>query len=125
MRFEGHHNTFKRISKISCNFKNIPRSTAVHLNIKFCLAMLDESVFIEKNVILGPFTESAVAKVFDASTCEPHTNLCLDRPVLIPNWVLVGGWKYLKGSVLVLESSRYTNCGFPTLVAIDSSYCSK
>lgn len=35
--------------------------------------------FIEKNVILGPFTESVVSKIVDDTKCEPHANLCVDQ----------------------------------------------
>ena len=41
MRFEAFHNLIKRKAQVNCNFINLPKSVADHLQMIFCSNLMD------------------------------------------------------------------------------------
>lgn len=100
MRYEAYHNICKRVAHVNCNFKNIAKSVAMHLQTVSCAAILNDYLFHSNDFILGPI---------DRARCE------VPFPVgfKLIKWVKFQGREYRFRSVIVIRHSYVTECGFP------------
>jgi hypothetical protein len=54
MRYEAFHNIIKRKAQMNCNFKNIPKSIAIHLQCVFAANLQVDDHFSKERIVLGP-----------------------------------------------------------------------
>lgn len=91
MRFEAKHSFFKRISQVTCNFKNICKTMAFRHQVTLCYSLLSGSVFkTETEVGPGHSTLLAVMDGFGdvqsgLEDIPPFTEM------FVPAWIKVNG----------------------------------
>ena len=100
MRYEAYHNICKRVAHVNCNFTNIAKSVAMHLQTVSCAAILNDNLFHSNDFILGPI---------DRARCE--VPFPVDFKLI--KWVKFLGREYRFRSVIVIRHSYVTECGFP------------
>jgi hypothetical protein len=113
MRYEAFHNIVKRKAQLNCNFTNISKSIAHHLQSVFCANMQSDDGFKKHRVEVGPnlFVLSSLNAVEKFPLVESFVKP--NHPVLFPPWVLVNGWMYRTNSAIVLKKSFETISGYP------------
>ncbi|KZS17764.1 Uncharacterized protein APZ42_016191 [Daphnia magna] len=89
MRFEAFHYVIKRRAQFIGNYVNICISMAVHVQRLHCLNFIEDKLISTKPVfgrMLNPEVE-----------------------ISSPNWVVIAGWKYHHGGILVINKSFETS----------------
>lgn len=110
MKFEGHHNLYKRISQINCNFRNTPKTVAKHLALAFCANLQDKNAFKDKLISYGPYDSSTFNNP-DISC--PGATFKKDEEIKTTNWIKIRGWTFFQDTVVVLKRSNTTKSGLP------------
>ena len=114
MRFEAFHNIAKRRALVNFNFINLSKSVAMHLAAVFASNLLDETVFENNKISLGPT---------DQLTDEERIFLPFDpnSPEFVKTkWVSVSGYEYKKKTVIVLQKSHETHSSLPLFGEIET-----
>lgn len=123
MRFESKHGFFKRVSQITCNFKNICKTMAFRHQMMQCYAFLSDSVFAQ-NTEVGPDQCAFLATLGGFRDIQSGLEgLPPQTEVFVPAWVKVRGTEYRPGMTVLLS---YRPDGEPefglmqTIVAINT-----
>ena len=116
MRFEAHHNLYKRVSHMNCNFKNVTKSVADHLALALCSNLQDKNSFIDKPTSFGPF-KCCIFRELGVMNAE-YNIFQNNEEVKTPNWIKIGGWIYFEDTVVVLQWSIVTKKGLPKFAKI-------
>jgi hypothetical protein len=103
MRFEGHHNLYKRVSQFNCNFKNTTKSVANHLALKFCYNLQDKDAFVDNPITKGPSSGSEFGKLNILDEDKIFEN---NEHVEVLSWIKIGGWLFFEDTVVVLKRSN-------------------
>jgi hypothetical protein len=96
MRYEAYHNLCKRLVHVNCNFINVPKSVAYHLQTIACFNRKNNSLFHNELPTLGPKS----AKSLDSNQTEYR-------------WVKSIGWHIRLESVILLKHSFENPSGYP------------
>ena len=103
MRFEGHHNLYKRVSQFNCNFKNTTKSVANHLALSFCSNLQDKDAFVDNRITIGPSSGSEFEKLNILDEDKIFEN---NEHVEVLSWIKIGGWLFFEDTVVVLKRSN-------------------
>lgn len=110
MRFEAKHGFFKRISHVTCNFKNICKTMAFRHQMMQCYSLLSGSVFKSETEV-GPGHSTLLAVMDGFGNVQSGIE---DFPpfteTFIPAWIRVNGTQYKPGMTVFLS---YTADGEP------------
>lgn len=113
MRFEAFHYVIKRRAQFIGNYINICISMAVHVQRLHCLNFIEDKLISTKPV----FGRSKICCFTEIAQKYPDLNFdsVLNPEVEIssPNWVVIEGWKYHHGGILVIKKSFETSSGLP------------
>jgi hypothetical protein len=96
MRYEAYQNLCKRLVHVNCNFINVPKSVAYHLQTIACFNRKNNSLFHNELPTLGPKS----AKSLDSNQTEYR-------------WVKSIGWHIRIESVILLKHSFENPSGYP------------
>nr|XP_057925469.1 uncharacterized protein LOC131127529 [Doryrhamphus excisus] len=103
MRFEAKHNFFKRVSHITCNFRNICKTMAYRHQMQLCYNLRSGSVLSHiTEVGPGPSTFLSAIDCFK-DLQKDLTDFPVFTEVLVPAWVTFKGTKYRPGMTLFLS----------------------
>lgn len=102
MRFEAKHGFFKRISHITCNFRNICKTMAFRHQMMQCYDFLSGTI-LSHNVEVGPGQSSFLATLKEFKNIQSGlTGFPLFSEVFVPEWVKVNGTGYRPGMTVFL-----------------------
>ena len=113
MRFEAFHNLIKRKAQVNCNFINLPKSVADHLQIIFCSNLMDSKMFASERLNIGPFKSVNGSDALTGVPLENSTALDVEANVTVPNWIELNGWRYQVGTHVHLKSHVDRKSGLP------------
>ncbi|XP_051947874.1 uncharacterized protein LOC127619140 [Xyrauchen texanus] len=110
MRFEAKHGFFKRISHITCNFRNICKTMAIRHQVMLCYNFFSGGVF-DHNVEVGQGHSTILA---DLERCDEIQggleNIPSYTEVYVPAWVKLKGTTYRPGMTVFVS---YCSSGDP------------
>ncbi len=107
MRFEAFHNICKRVAHANCNFVNIAKSVAHHLQTVSCAAILYDKIITSKEFSFGPSDVDGIS-YFRKFNLEKFVDV-----FQVPKWVKFNGREFRNGSVLLLNHSHKKESGHP------------
>lgn len=113
MRYEAYHNSCKRVAHINCNFINIPKSVAYHLQTISCHNLLTNDLFHDDIPTVGPRSKKNLVNRQEDSITDGNSSLNLDSHATVIRWVKFQGWHYRPGTVILLKHSFENLSGYP------------
>ena len=117
MRFEAKHNFFKRVSHITCNFRNICKTMAYRHQMQLCYHFLSGSV-LSHTTEVGPGPSTFLSTIDGFKEIQNDlTDFPVFSEVLLPAWVTFKGTKYRPGMTVFLS---YDSDGEPQFGLIKS-----
>lgn len=117
MRFEAKHNFFKRVSNVTCNFRNICKTMAFRHQIAQCYNLLCGTV-MSHNTEVGPGHSSFLANIEGVKDIQSGlTGIPLFSELYEPAFVTFKGTDYRAGMTVFLS---YDSDGEPQFGVIKS-----
>lgn len=113
MRYEAYHNSCKRVAHINCNFINIPKSVAYHLQTISCHNLLTNDLFHDDIPTVGPRSKKNLVNRQEDSITDGNSSLNLDSNATVIRWIKFKGWHYRPGTVILLKHSFENLSGYP------------
>ena len=101
MRFEAKHGFFKRISHVTCNFKNICKTMAFRHQMMQCYTILSGSI-LKNNFEVGPGHSTFLSYIDGIQNVQCTLGLPLFTEVFVPTWVIFNGSEYRPGMTVFL-----------------------
>lgn len=102
MRFEAKHGFFKRISHVTCNFRNIAKTMAFRHQIMQCYHFMSNSVLSHIQEI-GPGHSSFLATIEGITEIQGALDVPLFSEAYLPAWVKYKGTEYRSGMMILLS----------------------
>lgn len=114
MRYESFHNIFKRMCHLNCNFINISKSVATHLQLFFCISV-NEQEFCEWNVSFGPKLGISELKKKPLEL----SNIINSRESFSPtSWCCVNSFEFREKSVILVSKWHLCENELPSFAII-------
>lgn len=113
IRFEAFHNIAKRIGQVNFNYRNLPKTVANHIQTISCSKFQDGETFTTDQIILGPKQKLK----------DPLKNILEQTRTAIQNvepvsWMILNGWKFRNGTVILIKHSYLEECNLPVFAQI-------
>lgn len=118
MRYEAYHNIVKRVAHVNCNFINITKSIANHLQTIACHALLTDSIFHSEEPEFGPHIREPYDFQEHAVSMDPIFKV--DDSAITFRFMKLKGWHYFPGSIVVLKPSYQTRDNYPEFAKIEN-----
>jgi hypothetical protein len=97
MRYESFHSISKKRAQANCNFMNISKTLAEHLETKFCFNMLEGFVNKTDTIIQGPCETIGYYDVINRYLLNIDSSiLTRDVEITTASWLKIGGWNFIK-----------------------------
>lgn len=118
MRFEGKHGFFKRVSHVTCNFRNICKTQAFRHQIMMCYTLLSGQLFThDLEVGQGSTTLLGTMDDFD-KVKSGFGDVAVFTEVYLPSWIKYKGTRYRPGMTLLVSHSADGEPQFGTIKSI-------
>lgn len=126
MRYESFHNIVKKRAQASCNFINISKTVANHIQSKVCFE-LSLGFNPETEEIYGPCSTNGFYETITSPDLINVDVSMLERQIEITTarWIKLGAWTYKKNSVILLRNSYQTESHLPTFGLAKQFYIQK
>ncbi|KAK0140170.1 hypothetical protein N1851_022924 [Merluccius polli] len=102
MRFEAKHGFFKRISHVTCNFRNICKTMAFRHQMMQCYTILSGTI-LKNNFEVGPGHSTFLSYIDGIQKVQCTLGLPLFTEVFVPTWVIFNGSEYRPGMTVFLS----------------------
>lgn len=118
MRFEGKHGFFKRVSHVTCNFRNICKTQAFRHQIMMCYTLLSGQLFThDLEVGQGSTTLLGTMDDFD-KVKSGFGDVAVFTEVYLPSWIKYKGTRYRPVMTLLVSHSADGEPQFGTIKSI-------
>ncbi|XP_049333157.1 uncharacterized protein LOC111195806 isoform X1 [Astyanax mexicanus] len=104
MRFEAKHGFFKRLSHVTCNFRNICKTMAYRHQMLLCYHLLSGNLFTH-NVEVGAGCTNLLGCIDGYDRIKHKFDMPLFTEVYVPSWVRWRGTEYRPGMSLLVSHS--------------------
>lgn len=102
MRYEAKHSFFKRLSHVTCNFKNVTKTMTYRHQMMLCFQLLTGRLF-KKETEIGPGQNSVLQSVENVQDVTGGLeDFPLSSNVYVPAWVKVNGTVYRPGMTVFM-----------------------
>ena len=115
-RYESFHNEFKRLSKSNCNFINIPKTVAAHLQLTWCKNLTKSTTF--DDCVTFSKTFNTLSDDFRFSLQSFLGDNLYDSPNFV-NWINVNGFLFKRKSALVKQKSHESSDELPQFCQVE------
>ena len=122
MRYEAYHNICKRVAHINCNFINIPKSVAYHLQTISCYNLVNNELFHNHIPIVGPKSVRLIKRQDLIQFNNVNNSLAIDLNATEIRWVKWRVWHYRPGTIILLKHSFENRSGYPEFGQIRKIY---
>ncbi|XP_032366042.1 uncharacterized protein LOC116684672 [Etheostoma spectabile] len=117
MRFEAKHGFFKRVSHVTCNFRNICKTQAYRHQIMMCYTLLSGQMFSHEFEV-GPGCVTLLGTIEDFGKVSGFEGIPAFTEVYVPSWVRYKGTSYRPGMTLLVSHSPDGEPNFGTIQRI-------
>lgn len=118
MRFEAKHAFFKRVSQVTCNFRNICKTQAYRHQLQMCYTLLSGQLF-SHDFQVGPGTTELLGTIEDfESVKSDFEGIGTYTEVYLASWIKHKGTSYRPGMTLLVSMSADGDPQFGTIRTI-------
>nr|XP_054591281.1 uncharacterized protein LOC129155120 isoform X1 [Nothobranchius furzeri]XP_054591300.1 uncharacterized protein LOC129155133 isoform X1 [Nothobranchius furzeri]XP_054591301.1 uncharacterized protein LOC129155133 isoform X1 [Nothobranchius furzeri]XP_054591321.1 uncharacterized protein LOC129155141 isoform X1 [Nothobranchius furzeri]XP_054591322.1 uncharacterized protein LOC129155141 isoform X1 [Nothobranchius furzeri]XP_054591360.1 uncharacterized protein LOC129155163 isoform X1 [Nothobranch len=118
MRFEAKHGFFKRVSHVTCNFRNICKTQAYRHQIMMCYTLLSGQMFCHEFEV-GPGYTKLLGTIEDFEKVKSgFEGVAVITDVYLPSWIKYKGTSYRTGMTLFMSHTDDCEPQFGTIQSI-------